>query len=83
MVHMNESRINKRVFIWRDRKAERGCKNHNLYIKENFRKLANERLSDTKGVFSRDTLIYDIVENMTGNLDWHNAISNESGKSGT
>ena len=85
MVHMDESRINKYIFIWSDRKADKGCNNHNLCFKENFRKLGHERYSDIKGVFSRDTLVYDIVENMTGNfiLDWHNAISNESGRSGT
>ena len=57
MVHMDESRINKRVSIWSDRKDGRGFKNHSFYISENFRKLGHERYSDIRGVFSRDTLI--------------------------
>ena len=82
---MDESRIHKRIFIWSDRNAGRGYKNHIFCIKANFRKLGHERYSDISGVLSRDTLIYDIVENMTINfiLDCHNAICNESGRSGT
>ena len=33
MVHMDEGRVNKRVFAWSDRKADRGCKNHNFMLR--------------------------------------------------
>ena len=67
-----------------DRKAGRGCKNHNFHVKENFRKLGFEQFSDIRGSFSRNTLISNVAEALTNDFfaDWYNTINSESGRNG-
>ena len=57
MVHMQPSRLNRRVFKWSDDKSGSGCKNHNFCIKENFRKLGLGQYSDVTANISRNKLI--------------------------
>ena len=52
MVHMDEGRINKRIFAWSDKKAGRGCKNHTFQVKENLRKLGFGQYSNVRMPFS-------------------------------
>ena len=84
MVHMDISRINKRVFLWSDRNAGRGCKNHNFQIKDQFKKLGLETFADTNGSFSRNGIISKVEEAQTFDFvaDWSNNVNSESSRSG-
>ena len=47
MINMDESRTNKRIVIWSDRKSGKNCKNHNFNVQEKLRNLGYEIYSDT------------------------------------
>ena len=82
MVHMDEGRINKRIFAWGDKKAGRGCKNHTFQVKENLRKLGFGQYSDVRRPFSRNALIAGIEETLTSDFiaEWLSTINRESGR---
>ena len=77
---MDISRINKRVFLWSDRNAGRGCKNHNFQIKDQFKKLELETFADTNGPFSRNGIISKVEEAQT--FDFVADVNSESSRSG-
>lgn len=85
MINMDESRTNKRIFIWSDRKSGRNCKNHNFNIKEKFRNLGYEIYSDTTRIVSRIKFTSDIVNSLMANFvsEWQTLVSSESGKTGS
>ena len=84
MVHLDGSRINKRVFCWSDRNAGRGCKNHNFLVKEKFKKAGLESFCNIRENFSRNALISQVIEATKTEFvdDWFNTVNSESGRSG-
>ena len=52
MSRMTVNRINKQVFIWADRMANRNCKNQTFVIKEMYRQLGLDRFVDVNVPFS-------------------------------
>ena len=82
MVHMNDNRVNKRIFLWSDTKSGRGCKNHTFHVKENLRKFGLGRYADVRGSFSKKALISDTEEAMMLDFiaEWSLTVRRESGR---
>lgn len=79
---MDESRTNKRIFIWSDRKSGKNCKNHNFNIKEKFRNPGYEKYSDTTRIFSRIKFTSDIVNSLMANYvsEWQTLVNSGRNK---
>ena len=57
MSRMTVNRINKQVFIWADRMANRNCRNQTFVIKEMYRQLGLDRFVDVNVPFSVHALL--------------------------
>ena len=84
MSRMTVNRINKQVFIWADRMANRNCKNQTFVIKEMYRQLGLDRFVDVNVPFSVHALLTKLREGLlhVHVRDWSSEIHRDTGRSG-
>ena len=84
MSRMTVNRINKQVFIWEDRMANRNCKNQTFVIKEMYRQLGLDRFVDVNVPFSVHALLTKLKEGLLHIhvRDWSSEIHMDTGRSG-
>ena len=84
MSRMTVNRINKQVFVWADRMANRNCKNQTFVIKELYRQLGLDRFVDVNVPFSVHALLTKLREGLLHIhvRDWSSEIHRDTGRSG-
>ena len=84
MVHLDDGRVNKQMFLWADQMASRNYRNYTFVIKDTLRQIGLAHFADTHFANNLRTFFIDVHEVLMDmhSLKWPTQINRESSESG-